>query len=85
MSLCACVCMTAVGGSSGGPLFRKLSWRYPQVPGKKPDDSSCRLSKTPSSYKASFCTIFWRAGLMMICGGSDEEEELPTDEPGQRQ
>lgn len=51
------------------------------VPGRELDDSSCRLSRTPSSYKASFCTIFCRAGLMTICGGRDDAE-LPRSDPG---
>lgn len=54
------------------------------VPGRELDDSSCRLSRTPSSYKASFCTIFCRAGLMTICGGCDDAE-LPRSDPRGRQ
>lgn len=53
----------------------------PEVPGREPEESSCRLSRTPSSYKASFCTIFCRAGLMTICGGCDGAE-LPRSDPG---
>lgn len=62
--------------SSMGPV--------PGVPGRELDDSSCRLSRTPSSYKASFCTIFCRAGLMTIRGGRDEAELLTSDPGAER-
>lgn len=54
------------------------------VPGRELDDSSCRLSKTPSSYKASFCTIFCRAGLMTICGDRDDAELPRSDSAVER-
>lgn len=53
-----------------------------QLPGRELEDSSCRLSRTPSSYKANFCTIFCRAGLMTICGGCDDAELLNSDPGG---
>ncbi|VCW84026.1 unnamed protein product, partial [Gulo gulo] len=56
----------------------------PRVPGREPDDSSCRLSRSPSSYKASFRTIFCRAGLMMICGGCEATELLRSDPGAER-
>lgn len=55
------------------------------APGRELDDSSCRLSRTPPSYRASFCTILRLAGLMTICSGSeadeDEEAGLPGEDP----
>lgn len=67
-----------------GPCLSLIRKRAPRLafqlqsaraaPGRELDDSSCRLSRTPSSYKASFCTIFCRAGLMTICGGRDDAE-----------
>ena len=83
------------GSGSGGPTWAPSERRLPVaqrpaarlqstvlgVPGRELDDSSCRLSRTPSSYKASFCTIFCRAGLMTIWGGGDDEE-LPRSGPG---
>lgn len=56
----------------------------PGVPGRELEDRSCRLSRTPSSYKASFCTIFRRAGLMTIRGGCDDAGLLQSDPGAER-